>query len=294
MFTRRFLTCIMSSVVPAATLLAADENAAPRKEPVWRLSVQTYTFNRFTFFEAVDKARSLGLRDVEGFGWQKISADHGDAQLNPAAGPEALEAVRKKLKDAGIRLAAYYVHEIGKDEAETRRLFDFARDMGIEIFVGEPEPAWLPLLDKLTQEYNIKVAIHNHPRKPGDDKYVHWHPARVMQMVEKHNPRIGFCADTGHWMRSEIDPIKGLRTYDERLISLHLKDVSEKGPGGKDVPFGEGVGDVRAMLKELQRQRFSGLISIEYESNMEDNYADVEKCLNFIRQTARELGQKVE
>ena len=64
----------------------------------WRLGTQTYTFKRFTLFEAIDKARTVGLKAIEGRPY-KISADTGDAQLGPSAPPDALEKARKKLKD---------------------------------------------------------------------------------------------------------------------------------------------------------------------------------------------------
>ncbi len=51
---------------------AAEE--APAKDPHasaeklgWRLGCQAYTFNRYTFFEAIDKTHGLGLRYIEGF-----------------------------------------------------------------------------------------------------------------------------------------------------------------------------------------------------------------------------------
>ena len=33
----------------------------------WRLGVQAWTFNRFTFYEAIDKTASLGLEWIEAY-----------------------------------------------------------------------------------------------------------------------------------------------------------------------------------------------------------------------------------
>ena len=47
---------------------------APNAEKLgWRLGCQAYSFNRFTFFEAVDKTASLGLHCIEAFPGQRIS-----------------------------------------------------------------------------------------------------------------------------------------------------------------------------------------------------------------------------
>ncbi len=175
-----------------------------------------------------------------------------------------------------------------------RRLFEFGRTMGIQVFVGEPKPEKLAVLDRLANEFGINVAIHNHPKRPKQPAYAYWDPDAIMRMVEKHSKRIGCCADTGHWVRSGLDPVECLKKYEGRLLYLHLKDVSEKGPQGHDVIFGTGVADVKGMLAELHRQRFSGPIGFEYENNVKDRPADVAKCVAFVKRIAKELGQKVE
>lgn len=258
--------------------------------PRWRFGIQLYTFNRFPFVEAVDKAREAGVRAVEGFAWHKIGPDTGDAQLNHTAPPEAIEKAQKKLDEAGMRLVGYYVGDWGKDEAEIRKIFEFGKKMGVQFFVGEPNPEQLKTIDKLAQEYQIKLAFHNHPKDPNKPEYKNWDPDEVMAMIKPYSPQIGICADTGHMLRSGLDPVEGLRKYEGRIVSMHVKDVNEKGGKGRDVPLGTGVGNVKGQLEELKRQNFQGFIMIEYESNMEDNLADVKESLAFLRNTARDLG----
>ena len=49
---------------------------APNAEKLgWRLGCQAYSFNRFTFFEAIDKTASLGLHYIEAYPGQRISSD---------------------------------------------------------------------------------------------------------------------------------------------------------------------------------------------------------------------------
>jgi len=50
------------------------------------LGVQTYSFNRFPFFEAFDKAASVGLRFAEAYPGQKIATDE-DGQMGPDMTP---------------------------------------------------------------------------------------------------------------------------------------------------------------------------------------------------------------
>lgn len=297
--TRTIIAAISAAAVGLMSVGYAAEKKAgpvsPASQPaVWTLTVPAYrVLSQVTFFEAIDKAKIVGLKAIEGRPY-KISAETGDAQLGPSAPAEALEKTRKKLKAAGLTLVSYYAGDFGKNEAAMRRLFEFGKAMGIQVFVGEPQPQKLSALDKLANEFGIDVAVHNHPKRPNQPAYAYWDPATIMRMVEKHSKRIGCCADTGHWVRSGLDPVQCLKEYEGRLLYLHLKDVNEKGPKGHDVIFGTGVADVKGMLTELHRQRFAGPIGFEYENNVKDRPADVFKSVVFVREIAKELGQKLQ
>jgi sugar phosphate isomerase/epimerase len=288
-----FAACVALTV---STIHAADAKppATQPSQPVWLLTAHAFrVLSPVTFFRAIDKASVVGAKYIEGRPY-KISDETGDAELGPSATPEVLEKVRQKLKDNGLTLIAYYGGNFGGSDAETRRLFAFGKAMGIQFFVGEPRPEKLDMLDKLANEFGVNVAIHNHPKRPNQPAYAYWDPTTIMRMLEKHSKRIGCCADTGHWVRSGLDPVDCLKKYEGRLIYLHLKDVSEKGPKGHDVIFGTGLADAKGMLAELHRQNFSGPISFEYENNVKDRPADVRKSVEAVRQIAKELGQKVQ
>ena len=177
------------------------------QEPVWTLTVQAYrVLSQATFFEAIDRAETIGLESIEGRPY-RISIETGDAELGPSAPAETLKKAKKKLQDKGLKLVSYYAGNFGKDEAAMRSLFEFGKHMDIQVFVGEPAPGKLATLDRLANEFGIRVAVHNHPRRPNQPAYTYWNPTNVMQMVEKHSKRIGCCADTGHWVRSGLDPV---------------------------------------------------------------------------------------
>src|SRR5512135_3620445 len=50
----------------------------------WHLAVQAWTFNKFTFEEAVEKTASLGLDWIEGFPGQVVSKNHPDWKMDPS------------------------------------------------------------------------------------------------------------------------------------------------------------------------------------------------------------------
>jgi len=249
------------------------------------LGPQAYSFNRFTFFEAIDKAKEMGCNVIEAYPGQALSPDEKDVQFSHDAPPSVWSKALRKLDKTGVRLVAYGVVGLGKDEEKNRKVFDFAKLMGISIITTEPEEGSFDVIEKLVQEYNIKIAIHNHPKNPNNPKYKYWDPNYVLECVKDRDPRMGSCADTGHWARSGVNPIEALKILKDRIMSAHLKDLNEFGNReAHDVVWGTGVLDMGAILDELLRQHFSGVASMEYEYNWDNSVPDMMKCVEFTRE----------
>jgi sugar phosphate isomerase/epimerase len=272
-----------------APVVFAEETAAgaPHAEKIgWRLGCQAYSFNRFTFFEAVDKTASLGLKYIEAYPGQKMSKEHS-AKIDDKLSAGDRELVKKKLAASGVKLVNYGVCSLSKKEAESRKTFEFAKDMGIETLTSEPAEDALPMLDKLCGEYGINIAIHNHP-KPSH----YWNADTVLKAVEGRSKRIGACADTGHWVRSGLNPLECLKKLEGRLVSFHFKDLNELAPKAHDVPWGTGVCNVKGMLAEIHRQGVKAVFAIEYEYNWENSVPDIAKCVAYFDKIAAELPAK--
>jgi len=248
---------------------------------------QAYSFNRYSFLEAVDKAKEAGANVIEAYPGQRISPDD-KTPFSHDAPPSIWALAKKKLEQVGVRIVNYGVVGLGNDEAENRKVFDFAKIMGIPIITSEPAEGSFDLLEKLVKEYNIKLAVHNHPRRENDPDYKYWDPNYVLECVKGRDPRMGACADTGHWIRSNINPLDALKILEGRIISCHLKDLNEFGAKATDVPYGKGVTNVSEILNELRRQGFIGNIAIEYESNWMNNVVEISECVDFVR----EYGKK--
>lgn len=261
------------------------EDAAVDDQLGWRLSMQAYTFHMDTFFEAVDKTAALGLKYIEMFPGQRISEDDS-ASTNFDMSAATRLKVKEKLSDAGLELVNYGVVGAG-DEAGWRALFEFAKDMGIETIVSEPMKEHMDLVEALCDEFKINVAIHNHPRPTH-----YWNPDTVLKAVEGRSKRIGACADTGHWMRSGLNPIECLKKLEGRIVSLHFKDLNKTGEGAHDVPWGTGAGNANGMLAEVKRQGVKGVFSIEYEHNWGKSLPEIRKCIEFFKNTSAGLVEE--
>jgi sugar phosphate isomerase/epimerase len=141
----------------------------------------------------------------------------------------------------------------------------------------------MDMIEKMVKEYDIMVGFHEHPKRPGDPTYRLWDPNYVLSIIKDRDPRIGCCADTGHWVRSNLKPVDCLRILKGRIVSCHLKDLNKMGPGAHDVPFGTGVSDIPGILEELRAQGFDGNLSIEYEYHWDNSAPEVGQCIGFVR-----------
>jgi sugar phosphate isomerase/epimerase len=77
---------------------------------------------------------------------------------------EVWDKVKAKCQELKITPVAYGVVGLSKDEAATRKVFEFAKAMGIRVINTESVEA-LDTAEKLVKEYDIMVGIHNHPRR---------------------------------------------------------------------------------------------------------------------------------
>ncbi|MBW8001213.1 MAG: sugar phosphate isomerase/epimerase [Planctomycetes bacterium] len=246
----------------------------------WRLGIQCWTFNRYSLFEAIDKASGLGLKYIEAYGGQKLSPENPDVKFGHEMPVKYRAQVKKKLKAAGLTLTNYGIVGLSNDEKQCREVFDFAKDMGIETIGSEPSEESLDMIDRLAQEYEINVAIHNHP-KPSH----YWDADTVLNACKGRSKYIGACADTGHWVRSGLDPIEMIKKLEGRIISFHFKEMDDD----HDVIWGTGKNRVGPILKELRRQNFAGVFSIEYEYKWENNLPEIEKCIEYFNKVKAEL-----
>ncbi len=232
---------------------------APNAEKLgWQLGCGAWTFHLFSFFEAIDKTAALGLRYIETGPNPKLSKKQPNVTFDEDSPAHVRKAVKKKLADSGVQLASYGLISHTKDV--TRKTFDFAKEMGAGIILSEPREDLFDTLDKLCEEYGISLAIHDHP-KPAH----YWNPDTVLKVCKDRSKRIGACADTGHWLRSGLNPVECLKKLEGRIISFHFKDLNKSGQEPlHDVPWGTGVCDVKGMLAEVRRQ---GIKADRFSSN---------------------------
>jgi sugar phosphate isomerase/epimerase len=254
------------------------------------VGLQAYTFRKFSVMESIENASRMGGRVIEFFPGQSLNPENPEKRFDHNASDKMILKVKEKLEEYDIKPVNFYVSDLPNDEIKIREVFEFASKLGVKALTSEPLLEAMDLIEEMVKEYDIMVAIHNHPPRFDDPNYRVWDPKYVLSMVENRDYRIGASADIGHWIRSGIKPIDGLQILEGRLVSLHLSDVDQFGEEGQDVIMGRGVGNMVGVLDELHRQGFGGHISIEYEANWDDNLPDVSQNIGFIRGWAATRG----
>jgi len=266
---RSFLAMAAASCAAVAGSRRACAAAAPRPT----IGIQTYSLRGYPVAEALRHAKDLGFTHVEVYpGMFPITDDVA-----------AIAAQRKLADDLGLVLSAHSVNRFTKDAAANRKVFAYAKALGVPTLGADPDPDSFASLDDLVKEFDIKIAIHNHGPRHRYNKVVD-----VLRAIEGRDLRIGALADLGHFIRSGEQPVDVIRALKGRLYGIHLKDFAEMQDKTKGVILGQGHIDVPAVFAALAQVGFpaDAALSIEYEENEKNPLADIRECLRIARESA--------
>ena len=274
---RQFLA---TSAAGAATLAGVSSVSAADAYGGFKMGVQSYSLRGFDAVTALKHTKTLGLKYWEAY----------PRHVPMGTLPDHVAKQRKMLADADVQLIAYGVLGFDGNETKAREAFDFAKAMGIVSLSANPKKdnKTFDLLDKLCEEYKVAIAIHNHGPNALYDKI-----SDTVDMVKDRHPLIGGCVDTGHYLRSDEEPVEAIERLGKRTFGVHLKDVKTVVEGDKRQKhfkiLGEGDLDVLGCLKALKKLKYQNCLSLEYEENPSNPLSDIEVCLKTVRDAAAKL-----
>ncbi len=255
-----------------STLLACSpKQGGPQTESggtSLKLGMASYTFREFGLEETLAMTKRLGLTRI------CFKSFH----LALESKEKEIKAVAKKVKDNGLDLYGCGVVYM-KNKQEVDRAFDYAKAAGMRMIIGVPNHELLELVNKKVQEYNIKVAIHNHG--PGDELYPT--PESIYERIKDLDSRIGLCLDIGHTQRSGINPSDSALKFADRLLDVHFKDVTAPTKEGRAVEVGRGVIDIPQFLRTLLKINYSGIASLEYEKDGSDPLPGAAESVGYVK-----------
>ena len=284
-------TKMLASVKPTmrihlllALAFTANLTAAPIPEAAYQnglaIGCQAYSFKEFSAFEAIAKTKEAGGTIIEFYPGQVLKPN-STAVVSHTASAADIKTLKDECERQGIFPVNYGV-VAANNATEIHKIMEFAKAMGLYSICTESTELvadW----ENAVKEFDIKVAFHEHSGSMGNPAYKVWHPLYILGVVESRDPRIGACADLGHWCTSDLKPIDCLHILKGRIISVHLKDKSVFGERGEVVPAGKGVVDVPACIAELKKQNFKGHFSIEHENDWLDSVPKIKESVDFTR-----------
>jgi inosose dehydratase len=272
---RRFLQVAGASAVACATTTRARLSAAPAASVPYQLGMASYTLRAFPMEQAIEMTKRLGLTRIA----------FKDFHLKMDATPAQIADTVAKVKDAGLELYGGGVIYM-KSEAQVDRAFEYAKAAGMKLIIGVPNYELLDYTSKKVQAYDIPVAIHNH----GPDNPLFPTPQSAYERIAALDRRIGLCLDAGHTQRSGIDPSESAERYADRLLDVHIKDVSAATAKGSTVEIGRGVIDIPKLLRTLKRINFAGTLALEYEKDEKDPMPGAAESIGYLRGVLAAMG----
>jgi inosose dehydratase len=266
----------LAASLPVASLAAQTPSGAPRKllpaAERWRglkPGVASYTLRKMPVDVAIKALQRVGLPYVSIKDFH-LPLDSTTAQR---------KAVAAQFKAAGITPLSCGNVTMKNDEADVRRAFEYARDIGLPTIVCSPDPDSLKILDAMVKEFDIKIAIHNHG--PEDKRFPS--PYDVWTAVQPFDKRVGLCIDVGHTTRAKVDPAEAIRKCRDRLYDLHIKDIDSAEPTGQTIEGGRGIIDMAAVLRALLDIKYPYLVSFEYEKDADDPVPGLSETIGYAK-----------
>lgn len=232
------------------------------------LGMASYTFRKFSLEDTLAMTKRLGLKRIA------LKSFH----LPLEATDEEINAAAEKVRSAGLDLYGCGVVYM-QNEDEVSRAFHYAATAKMKVIIGAPNLALLEMVNKMVSKYNIKLAIHNHG--PDDEHYPT--PESAYMRIKNLDPRVGLCIDIGHTQRAGVDPSESAKRFSDRLLDVHIKDVTAAAKQGQTVEIGHGVIDIPRFLKTLLELNYQGSVSFEFEKDPNDPLPGVAESVGYVR-----------
>lgn len=232
-----------------------------------------------------------------GFDALEVDSTPGSRHIDPSkASGDELEAVKRRVADAGIRISglAAYMNTTEADPGRRaavsdhlKRTIDAAQALGVDVvccMAGMPVPGknrmktieeecvqvFPPLLDH-AKAAGVKLAMENWTAT-NIMHLGHWE--RIFQVLPQEN--FGLNYDPSHLYWQGIDYLAALDRFKDRIFHTHAKDTevdehrlrwygNQEGGWWRYVIPGFGKINWGEYIARLRRNGYNGVMSIEHE-----------------------------
>lgn len=299
-----------------------------------KLGLITSICEGMTFEEVVDFAAENGLECLEVACWPQEKASRryaGVSHIDVANLTEKkAEEINKLCKEKGVEISslAYYPNTMDPDETKREgyithlyHLIDASAMLGVNMittFVGrDPKKSvdenmelvkqiWPPIVAH-AEEKGVRIAIENCPMLFTNDEWpggqnlmttpANWR--RIFEILD--SPNFGINYDPSHFVWQQIDYIRPLYEFKDKIFHVHYKDIKVYPDKLADVgimatplqymsPKLPGLGDVDwgAYVSALTDIGYDGCTCIEiedkaFEKSLEDAKRAIKISIRYLR-----------
>jgi type 1 glutamine amidotransferase len=178
----------------------------------WRVALLPSATTTDTVYSLIDQAAKLDL-DYAGVRYHQQINGESAACFDPSLTSEERSRLRLRLDAAGVRLLNLEVDVLPTSSSDQRKLFEFARIMGIETIILPIPGQGLDSAASLAREFDLNLALADRPVAPH-----HSPPSRRLAKIVQTQPhQINACADLDHWQNLGIKPSRALGQLKERV-----------------------------------------------------------------------------
>lgn len=191
-----------------------------------------------------------------------------------------------QFRKGGIEAYGLGVIYMEKDE-DVDYYFGYAARAGVKMIIGSPAEKTLKAVERNVKATGIRIAIHNHG--PEDKRYPDIDT--IYGLISTLDERIGICLDIGHSFRCGHDPSKMLEKFGDRVIDMHVKDVTEPVAGGISTIPGRGKINLADVFTTAGKIGYKGYCSLEYE-RPGDPAAGISESIGYLRGLVKGLSSR--
>jgi inosose dehydratase len=237
------------------------------------IAIQSWCYRHFKELPSfIEQLKSTGVTATELCG---VHANFADAST--------YSSVIETFKKAGVKIVAIGVEYLSGDINTDRPRFEFCKAAGIKnmSISFKPESMFdgLKNVEKLADQYDMKLGIHNH------GGYDWLGNSTILKYIFDHTgPRIGLHLDTAWAIDAKQDSIKMVEQFADRMHGVHIKDFlysPRREP--KDVIIGTGILDLPKLMQTLKQIKFEGPLVIEYEGDEQNPVPALKQCVQALQ-----------
>jgi hypothetical protein len=209
----------------------------------WRLAAQVGASGNDPLYQSIESASRLGFAYLGASDSQPVSRQNSK-HFGPDLSDAELTDIRLKLESEGLRLISCELRAVPESEAAWRKLFEFARKMGIECFISKAVPQSFEVVERLCKENAVNFALQTGTRPPSGAA-----PKNLLQLCQNRPPEIGVCATIGGATPPGSDNSAAI--FKDRLL---IARIGLPGPTG---------GTIKTLCAEAQRLRLKPVFLID-------------------------------